>query len=143
MTTRKRSLPWEALLTAERSATSIAMLSEKSFEVVIDQVNVYLRGWIGYYYLASRPSEWREFDSWIRRKLRCYKLKQKKRGSTIAKYLMSLGMGEIESLKLGSSGKGWWRLSRTRALHRALDNAWFKDQGLICLEEKWAQLLKA
>jgi len=115
----------------------------KSFNVVIAQLNEYFRGWLGYYYLASRPSVWREFDSWVRRKLRCYKLKQKKRGRTIAKYLMSLGIAEIEARRLGASGKGWWRLSRTRALHRALDNAWFKGQGLICLEDKWAQLLKA
>lgn len=133
--------------TVQRAKDKIRQLTwrnrGKSFNVVIDQLNEYLRGWLGYYYLASWPSVWREFDSWIRRKLRCYKLKQKKRGSTIARYLMSLGIGEIESRKLGSSGKGWWRLSRTRTLHRALDNAWFKDQGLICLEEKWALLLKA
>ena len=115
----------------------------KSFEVVIEQLNQYLRGWLGYYYLGSWPSVWREFDSWIRRKLRCYKLKQKKRGSTIAKYLMSLWIAEVEARKLGSSGKGWWRLSRTRALHRALDKIWFKSQGLICLEDRWVKLLKA
>lgn len=115
----------------------------KSFDVVIAQLNEYLRGWLGYYQLASWPRVWRELDSWIRRKLRCYTLKQKKRGSTIAKYLMSLGIAEIEARKIGSSGKGWWRLSRTRALHRALDKAWFKEQGLIGLEDKWTQLLKA
>jgi len=133
--------------TVQRAKDKIRQLTwrsrGKSFEVVIEQLNQYLRGWVGYYYPSSWPSVWREFDSWIRRKLRCYKLKQKKRSSTIAKYLMSLGIAEVEACKIGSSGKGWWRLSRTRALHRALDKAWFKDQGLICLEDRWAQLLKA
>ena len=115
----------------------------RSFDSVIEELNQYLRGWLGYYHLNSNRSVWQGLDSWIRRKLRCYKLKQKKRCSTIAKYLMSLGVSEIEARQIGSSGKGWWRLSRTRALHRALNNAWFKTQGLICLEEKWAQLLEA
>ena len=115
----------------------------RSFDSVIEELNQYLRGWLGYYHLNSNRSLWQGLDSWIRRKLRCYKLKQKKRCSTIAKYLMSLGVSEIEARQIGSSGKGWWRLSRTRALHRALNNAWFKTQGLICLEEKWAQLLNA
>lgn len=115
----------------------------RSFDSVVDELNQYLRGWLGYYHLNSNRSVWQGLDSWIRRKLRCYKLKQKKRCSTIAKYLISLGVSEIEARQIGSSGKGWWRLSRTRALHRALNNAWFKTQGLICLEEKWAQLLNA
>jgi RNA-directed DNA polymerase len=115
----------------------------RSFDSVIEELNQYLRGWLGYYHLNSNRSLWQGLDSWIRRKLRCYKLKQKKRCSTIAKYLMSLGVSEIEARQIGSSGKGWWRLSRTRALHRALNNAWFKTQGLICLEEKWVQLLNA
>lgn len=115
----------------------------RSFDSVIEELNQYLRGWLGYYHLNANRRLWQGLDSWIRRKLRCYKLKQKKRCSTIAKYLMSLGVSEIEARQIGSSGKGWWRLSRTRALHRALNNAWFETQGLICLEEKWAQLLNA
>lgn len=133
--------------TLQRAKDKIRQLTRRSrglrFEVVISQLNQYLRGWLGYYHLSSWRSVWRELDAWIRRKLRCYKLKQKKRGSTTAKYLMSLGVPELAARQIGSSGKGWWRLSRTRALHRALDKAWFKDQGLICLEERWLELLKA
>lgn len=115
----------------------------RSFEVVIKELNVYLLGWLNYYKLVEGDSIWRRLDSWIRRKLRCYKLKQKKGGSTIANYLIELGVGAYEARQIGSSGKGWWRLSHTRAVNRALNNEWFKSQGLVSLEEKWAQLLKA
>lgn len=115
----------------------------RSFESVISELNVYLSGWLNYYQLADSRSVWQKLDSWIRRKLRCYKLKQKKRGGTIYKYLMSLGVNEREARQLGSSGKGWWRLSHTRAVNRALSNEWFRNQGLISLEDKWTQLLKA
>lgn len=115
----------------------------RSFEMVIKELNVYLLGWLNYYKLVEGHSVWRGLDSWIRRKLRCYKLKQKKGGSTIANYLIELGVSAHEARQIGSSGKGWWRLSHTRAVNRALNNEWFKSQGLVSLEEKWAQLLKA
>lgn len=110
---------------------------------MVKQLNEYLLGWLNYYKLVPSISLWRDLDSWIRQKLRCYKLKQKKSGNTIAKYLKSLGVSDIEARQIGSSGKGWWRISRTRAVHRALNKAWFKEQGLMSLEERWAQLLKA
>lgn len=113
----------------------------RSLEQVIRELNSSLLGWLNFYKLAEWRSLWKELDSWIRRKLRCYRLKQRKRGSSIAKFLMSLGVSEKEARKIGSSGRGWWRLSLTHAVHRALDNAWFKEQGLISLEEQWVRLL--
>jgi RNA-directed DNA polymerase len=115
----------------------------KSFEEVVKQRNQYLRGWFNYYRLSMSKSLWEELDSWIRRKLRCYKLKQKKGGSSLAKYLMSLGCPEREARKMGSSGKGCWRLSRTRAVHQTLTKEWFENQGLMSLRELWACTLKA
>ena len=115
----------------------------KSFEQVIVELNKYLTGWLNYYRLAESNRLWRNLDSWIRRKLRCYKVKQRKGGKSLAKFLMAHGITERESRQVSSSGKGWWRISRVPALHRALNIAWFKEQGLICLEDRWVTLLKA
>lgn len=113
----------------------------RSFDQVIMELNAYLRGWVNYFQMVEAKSIFRAIDSWIRRKLRCYKLRQKKRGTSIARLLISLGMLEKESRQIGSSGKGWWRLSRVRPVHRALNNKWFENQGLINLERKMATLL--
>ena len=113
----------------------------KSLEDVIKQLNTYLQGWINYYQLSAFKSLFNEIDAWIRRKLRCYKLKQKKRGSTIVTFLMGLGVSEKAARQIGSSGKGWWRLSRTEAVHRALSNAWFEAEGLMSLRRQWEALL--
>jgi RNA-directed DNA polymerase len=133
--------------TIQRVKDKIRMLTWRSqgkrFSDVIEELNVYLQGWLNYYQLCSVPAIWRKLDSWIRRKLRCYKLKEKKSGGTLSAYLMRLGMSAKEAHQHGSSGKGWWRLSQTRPIHRALNNAWFKDQGLISLEGRWSMLLKA
>lgn len=114
-----------------------------SFGQVIEDLNKYLLGWLNYYRLAEQNWLWRRLDSWIRRKLRCYKVKQRRRGKSLAKFLMAQGISERESRQVGSSGKGCWRISRAPALHRALGISWFKTQGLLCLEDKRAALLNA
>ena len=131
--------------TLERAKDKIRRLTQRnrgrSLDQVIRELNSYLNGWLNYFKLAHAKSLMGKLDSWIRRKLRCYKLNQRKRGPSIAKLLMSLGIDEIKSRKLGSSGKGWWRLSRTQVVHRALNNDWFKQKGLINLQETWVRLL--
>ena len=113
-----------------------------SLQRVIKELNTFLRGWLSYYRLAEWAGVWRDLDSWIRRKIRCYKLKLLKCGSAIRRCLMSLGTPEITAHRISSSGKGWWRRSRMEAVHRAFTNAWIKEQGLINLEERWETLLK-
>ena len=113
-----------------------------SFEVVIGELNQYLRGWLGYYRLCRNKRLWEALDGWIRRKLRCYRLKQRKRrGDSIAQLLMNLGVSAIKARQLGSSGKGWWRLSQTPATCCAMSNAWFSDQGLMSLKAQWELML--
>jgi len=113
-----------------------------SLENVIAKLNTYLPGWLQYFKLAKYKSYFRDLDAWIRRKLRCYRMKQRKGGKSLSKFLKSLGIPEKESRQMGSSGKGWWRLSRTPAAHRAMDLAWFREQRLYSLEENWDRLVK-
>lgn len=103
---------------------------------VISQLNRLLLGWIGYFRLTEYSIQLKDLDSWIRRKLRCYRLKQRKRGRSIAEFLMELGVAEFDARCVGSSGKGWWRLSCSPALHKALSNDWFKRTGLVNLESR-------
>ena len=79
-------------------------------------------------------------DEWIRRKLRCYRLKQRKRGKSIAVLLRSLGVSQESASKVGSSGKGPWRLAQAPAVARALSNRWFHSQGLVSLVVKYDSL---
>jgi len=105
----------------------------RSFEQVIKELNRFLVGWYNYFKHTETRSVFQKLDSWIRRKLRCYKLKQKKKFIGIVRFLKSRGISDKDARKLGSSGKGWWRLSHTKTIHRALDLAWFKSQQLYSL----------
>lgn len=101
-------------------------------ETIIEELNPFLRGWIDYFYLA-KAKKIVELDAWTRRRLRCYRLKQRKRSRSIAAWLQELGVQRREANNLAYSSKGWWKLSQTPALHAALSNKWFEAQGLVSL----------
>lgn len=104
-----------------------------SLEQIIAELNKTLRRWVNYFHLTQWPSDLRNLDSWIKRKLRCYRLKQRKKFWPIAKFLMGLGVPADSAWNLARSGKGWWRLSRSIPVQHAMTNSWFEEQGLINL----------
>ncbi len=111
-----------------------------SFAQVIRELNGKLRGWSQYFKWLEKPKQLATLDSWIRRKLRCYRLKQWKNSQTIKANLIRLGVKPRSARETSSSGKGWWRLSRTPALHKGLSNRWFEEQGLLNLQNQVTRL---
>ena len=112
----------------------------RSLSEVVNELTRYLRGWLGYFRLGMAKHLLSDLDQWVRRKVRCYRLKQLKRAKAIADFLMSRGVGSEASWMLGGSGKGWWRLSKTRQLHRAMGLDWFSEIGLYNLSDNYARL---
>lgn len=105
----------------------------KCVTAIIKQLTQYLRGWQHYYKLALGKHRMTKLDSWIRRRLRCYRLKQRKRKYSIAVWLIKLGVPERNAWRLAISDKGWWKLSRTAQLHQALPDSQFDKLGLYSL----------
>lgn len=108
-----------------------------SFAQVITELNSFLVGWLTYYRLAAFRGELQRMDAWIRRKLRCYRLKQRKRGKSISGLLRKLGLSAESASRVGSSGKGPWRLADCPPVHRAMPIQWFQSQGLVTLVDKY------
>jgi hypothetical protein len=104
-----------------------------SFAQIIVELNLFLVGWLTYYRFAACRFELQCMDEWIRRKLRCYRLKQCKRGKSMAGFLKKLGASPSLAHRVASSGKGWWRLSLSRPSHQAMSADWFATQGLQSL----------
>jgi RNA-directed DNA polymerase len=111
-----------------------------SLACVIVELNRFLTGWINYFRYAACRFELQCLDEWIRRKLRCYRLKQRKRRASIASLLWRLGVSRFQAGRLAHSGKGPWRLSQTRGVHAALSVEWFSQQGLVSLLDKYDAL---
>ena len=93
-----------------------------------------------YYRSAACRFELHCLDEWIRRKLRCYRLKQRKRGSSVARFLRRLGVSVVQAGRLAVSGKGPWRLAHTRQVDAAMSVEWFSQQGLVSLVVKYDAL---
>lgn len=102
-----------------------------SMEVVIRELNEFLIGWVTYFCHASCLKHLTRLDKWIRRKLRCYRLKQRKRAKGIADFLQELGIPEWRAWLLALSGKGWWRMAGSPQACEAMGVEWFDKQGLI------------
>jgi RNA-directed DNA polymerase len=111
-----------------------------SLERMIRELNSYLTGWVTYFRYAACKSHLQRLDEWIRRKLRCVRLKQRKRAKSIADFLQSLGVPTWNAWRLALSGKGWWRKSGTPQANQAMSIGWFKAQGLAGLSERYAEL---
>jgi RNA-directed DNA polymerase len=111
-----------------------------SLDKVIYELNEKLRGWINYFRFTEWNSQTAELDAWIRRKMRCYRLKQRKSGRSISKFLRNLGVFGLSAKRLASSGKGWWRLSMSPPVSQARSNAWFDKIGLMNLTRQRSSL---
>jgi len=111
-----------------------------NFAQVIVELNLFLVGWLTYYRFAAFRAELTRMDEWIRRRLRCYRLKQRKRGKSISGLLWKLGVSAASASRVGSSGKGPWRIADCPPVHRALSLRWFHSQGLVSLVAKYDSL---
>ena len=105
-----------------------------NFEEVIRELNLVIVGWSNYFRLANRwLSTIRDLDGWIRRKLRCYRLKQCGQKFTIYKLLRSLGIPESKSWNVVMYSQGWWNMTTKVAVNHAMNLKWFSEQGLKSL----------
>ena len=111
-----------------------------SFEQVIGEINEFVVGWVTFFRHAAGKTHLTAMDQWLRRRLRCLRLKQCKRTKTIAHFLHRLGVPKDRAWIGASSGKGWWRCADTPPIHEGMSAAWFKSLGLASLTERYALL---
>lgn len=109
-------------------------------EYRIEKLNQYLMGWCGYFALADTPSVFKDFDSWVRRRLRMCMWKNWKKPSTKVKNLIRLGVPKGKAYEWGNSRKSYWRISKSPILHRTLGNSYWSSQGLKSLLSRYETL---
>jgi RNA-directed DNA polymerase len=110
------------------------------FEQIITELTPVLRGWLQYFQYAKCQKLLQTLDSWIRRKLRCFRMKQCKRTITLQRFLESMGVKKWQSWILALSGKGHWRKSNCPQANQAMGNLWFDEKGLFNLTLNYARL---
>lgn len=99
-------------------------------------VNRFLAGWTAYFALAETPSVFVEIDQWLRRRLRQVRWKEWKRPATRRRNLMARGIPAGLAHQWANSRRGYWRLSGSAPLTRALPNRYWTDLGLVPIADR-------
>lgn len=111
-----------------------------SLEEMLGQLRTQLQGWLHYFRYAKMSSKMEAIDGWLRRRLKCFRLKQCKGRMGIVRWLRKLGVEESLSWRTALSGKGWWRLSNSPSLNIGMNKMWFASQGYYSLSENYKSL---
>jgi RNA-directed DNA polymerase len=129
--------------TLERFRGKLRRLTKRTrsgkLEDILEEINRYTQGWIGYFRLANTPSVLNELDGWIRRRLRQMIWKRWKRGKTRYRELVKRGVPP-ERAALGAVGKSPWHMSKTPVVNEALSNAYLSDKGLKSIVGRYREL---
>ena len=94
----------------------------RNVRVVMQKVKVYIRGWLGYFGIASMKKTMQEWDGWLRRRFRSYIWKQWKNPRTRVKNLRKLGMPQWQAYRNGNSQKGYWAVAGSGILTHTITN---------------------
>lgn len=112
----------------------------RSFTQVIKELNRQLRGWLEYFRHAKMKGKLRALESWLKHRLRCYRLKQCKRAIGMFRFLFKLGVPRDRSWSTASNRRGWWANASTPAAHEGMNKDWFLSEGLIAIVPTYERL---
>jgi group II intron reverse transcriptase/maturase len=130
----------------ERFREKLRRLTQRTrsgkLEEMIQSVNQYTMGWMGYFWQANTPSVFEELDQWVRRRLRQMVWKRWKRGTTRYRNLVKLGVPKSRAA-LGAVGKSPWHMSKSPVINEALSNARWRNAGLKSLKTRYEELRSA
>ena len=89
---------------------------------VMQEVKVFIRGWIGYFRVADMKRTLMSWDEWMRRRFRMYIWKQWKKPKTKVANLRKLGIPADRAYQWGNSRLGYWRIAGSPILKCSITN---------------------
>ena len=90
--------------------------------MVMAKVKEFIRGWIGYFYIADMKHILQSWDKWLRRRIRMYIWKQWKKPKTRVQNLKRLGIPAWQAYQWGNTRLGYWRVAGSGILSRSITN---------------------
>ncbi|MBR6596280.1 MAG: group II intron reverse transcriptase/maturase, partial [Oscillospiraceae bacterium] len=106
---------------------------------VMENVKVYIRGWLGYFGIASMKTTMQRWDEWLRRRLRVYIWKQWKVPSARIRNLMKLGIPKYYANKWGYI-KAYWNVAGSPVLQRSITNERLAQAGYYSILARYESL---
>lgn len=112
----------------------------RNVRTVMQNVKVYIRGWLGYFGIASMKSTMEEWDGWLRRRIRMYIWKQWKKPKTRVKNLRKLGMPNWQAYRNGNTRKGYWAVAGSGILTHTITNKRLAQAGYYSILDRYESL---
>ena len=110
---------------------------------VMQEIKVYMTGWLNYYGIAFLKTKMREWDEWLRHRIRAYIWKQWKKPKTKLKNLMKLGVPEYYAHMAANSHRGYWFTVNTGAVTRGITNERLTRAGFFELSPAYESIQTA
>lgn len=114
----------------------------RNVRMVMAKVKEFIRGWIGYFYIADMKRILQSWDKWLRRRIRMYIWKQWKKPKTRVKNLKKLGIPEWQAYQWGNTRLGYWRVAGSAILSRSITNEKLALAGYYDFPAQYEQIRK-
>ena len=99
-----------------------------------------ITGWVNYFGIADMGGLVKKLDEWLRRRIRMCYWKRWKKIKTKHDNLVRLGIENYKAWEYANTRKGYWRISNSPILKRALTNERLKKQGFPTITERYLQV---
>ena len=106
----------------------------------LKRIEIYMRGWLSYYSVASMKTGIEELNKWLYHRIRMCLWKMWKRPRARMRYLMKLGIPERYAHMAANSRKGYWRTSNTTTVKRALTKERLINKGFYDLANAYQSM---
>ena len=131
----------ETLRKAKRKLRELTRRNQgKNVREIFEKVKVFIRGWLGYYYVADIKRILMSWNEWLRRRLRMYIWKQWKKPRTRVMNLKKLGIPEWQAYQWGNTRLGYWRIAGSAVLSRSITNEKLAKAGYYDFPAHYEQL---
>lgn len=101
---------------------------------VIEELSIYLRGWVGYFGIQEFKTLFRDLDAWIRSRLRSIQLKKWKKPGKFQRIMIKAGFDPKESHRVWIKMNRWQSVMR-RPVRFVMNLNWFRERGLVFLHD--------
>lgn len=101
---------------------------------VIQDLNEYLRGWVSYFRIQEFKKLFKDFDGWIRSRLRSMQLKKWKKPKKFQRIMIKAGFKPHDARRIWVKMNKWQSVNR-KEVRFVMNLEWFRKLGLLFLHD--------
>lgn len=133
----------KSLFKAKRKLKQITRRNRgRNVRQVMQEIQTYIRGWLGYFYIASMKRTLMSWNQWLRRRIRMYIWKQWKKPRTRVAALRKLGIPALQAYEWGNTRLGYWRIAGSQVLNCSITDEKLARAGYYDFPAQYEHLRK-